>query len=280
MDNSVIFLSPPKDVEDYNQAILVSEEDETNQALRLLGHSIGIVALGKKIVLIEGKESSLDKQVYGSIIKGKFPNLVLVPTGGKEEIKSFSKIQDNVLNKSIWGVNFYLLTDHDSFPPFAEIDTTKIQNNNFQILKKYHLENYFLDENIWANIFAEMETEDSWLTDPKLIREELMNKAKELISYTISLTVSSLLRTNVGNVDLMPKNCHSKTKDEVEALIIQKSKEEILRVNTSLEEQEIKKSVKEIFDKINNSFVANSDEWKNLIPGRPILNRVFSLSSG
>lgn len=82
LDNSVVFLSPPKAEEDFNQGIKVTEEDETNQALRLLGHSIGIVALGKKIVLVEGKESSLDKQVYGSIIKDQFPELVLVPTGG------------------------------------------------------------------------------------------------------------------------------------------------------------------------------------------------------
>ncbi len=278
LDNSVIFLSPPKDDENFNQAIKVTEEDETNQALRLLGHSIGIVALGKKIVLIEGKESSLDKQVYGSIIKGKFPNLVLVPTGGKDEIQSFSKIQDNVLNKSIWGVTFYLLTDHDSFPPFAEIDKSKVQNNNFQILKKYHLENYFLDENIWAKIFSEMETEDSWLTDPKLIREELKNKAKDLISYTISLTVSSLLRGNVGNVDLMPKNCHSKSKDEIENLIIEKSNDEILRINKSLGEDNIKKNVQEMYDTINKSFEDTSDEWKNIIPGRPILNHFSSKS--
>lgn len=272
LDNSVIFLSPPKEIAGYNQAVMVSEEDETNQALRLLGHSIGIVALGKKIVLIEGKESSLDKQVYGSIIKGKFPNLVLVPTGGKDEIQSFSKIQDNVLNKSIWGVNFYLLTDHDSIPPFAIMNRANIETNNFQILKKYHLENYFLDENIWAKIFAEMETEDSWLTDPALIKEELKNKAKDLISYTISLTVSSLLRTKVGNVDLMPKNSHSKSKDEVEELILQKSQNEIARVNGSLDESVIKQSVQEIFDKINASLTDPNDEWKNIIPGRPILN--------
>ncbi|MEZ4945406.1 MAG: AAA family ATPase [Cyclobacteriaceae bacterium] len=276
LDNSVIFLSPPNDDVNFNQAIKVAEEDETNQALRLLGHSIGIVALGKKIVLIEGKESSLDKQVYGSIIKGRFPGLVLVPTGGKDEIQSFTKIQDNVLNKSIWGVNFFLLTDHDSFPPFAELNKMRGQTHNFRTLKKYHLENYFLDENIWAKIFSEMETDDSWLTDPKLIKEELMNKAKELVSYTISLTVSSLLRTNVGNVDVMPKNCHAKTKEEVESLIIEKAKGEVMRVNSSLNEEAIHNAVKEISETINDSFQDERDDWKNIIPGRPILNHFAS----
>jgi hypothetical protein len=53
LDSSVVFIAPPKDAE-TNQAILVREDDETHRALKLLGQSIGIVALGKKIVLVEG----------------------------------------------------------------------------------------------------------------------------------------------------------------------------------------------------------------------------------
>lgn len=274
LDNSVIFLSPPTDDLQFNQAIKVSEEDETNQALRLLGHSIGIVALGKKIVLIEGKESSLDKQVYGSIIKGMFPNLVLVPTGGKEDIQSFTKVQENVLNKSVWGVEFFMLTDHDSLPPFTELNLEKRNTEKFQILNKYHLENYFLDETIWAEIFSEMEPPDSWLVDPIKIKEELKNKANELMSYTISLTVSALLRSKIGNVDLMPKSCHSKSKEEIETMLLDKANAELTRVERDLASDSIKAKVQEIHNSIQLSLT--SDKWKSLIPGRPILNHFAS----
>lgn len=71
LDQSVIFIAPNKPGL-ANQAIPVKEDDQTNQALRLLGHSIGIVALGKKIVLIEGTQASLDKQLYGSLLKSKY----------------------------------------------------------------------------------------------------------------------------------------------------------------------------------------------------------------
>ena len=268
LDNSVIFLSPPKDDDEFNQAIMVSEEDETNQALRLLGHSIGIVALGKKIVLVEGKDSSLDKQVYGSIIKGMFPNLVLVPTGGKEDIQSFNKVQNSVLNKSIWGVDFYMLTDHDSLPPFVELNLEQRRTEKFQILEKYHLENYFLDSNIWAEIFKDMEPSDSWLVDPIKIDDELKKKAHDLVSYTISLTVSALLRSKVGNIDLMPKDCHSKSKEEIEIMLLEKASQESKRVENELIEVKVK--IKEINDRIQSSLKTN--EWKNLVPGKPILN--------
>ena len=57
LDRSVVFVSPPRDEpggEPSNQAILVSEDDNTHQALRLLGQSIGIVALGRRRPPLEG----------------------------------------------------------------------------------------------------------------------------------------------------------------------------------------------------------------------------------
>ena len=93
LDKSVVFVSPPRletaTQAPANQAIPVTEDDETNQALRLLGQSIGIIALGKKLVLIEGEHSSLDKDVYGSIVRDRYPDLVMVPSGGRHVLQSF-----------------------------------------------------------------------------------------------------------------------------------------------------------------------------------------------
>src|SRR2546426_2083697 len=75
LENSVVFITP-KTPEIENQAIVVHTEDATHHALKLLGQSIGIISLGKKLVLIEGEESSLDKQTYGTILKNRFPELV------------------------------------------------------------------------------------------------------------------------------------------------------------------------------------------------------------
>ena len=102
LEQSVVFVSPPRKAPDgspVNQAVPVAEDDETNQALRLLGQSVGIVALGKRIVLIEGTGSSLDKQVYGSILGNQYPGLVLVPTGGKDTIRSFAAVHEKVLSR-------------------------------------------------------------------------------------------------------------------------------------------------------------------------------------
>jgi hypothetical protein len=135
--------------------------------LHLIGQSIGVISLGKKIVLIEGTSSSLDKQTYGSLVGTDHPELVLVPSGGKESITSFVEAFETVLNKTVWGVDFFMLCDGDSL---ASVPGDKA-GDRLRILPRYHVENYFLNEHVLARVFEQLdEPEDSWLRDPTKIR--------------------------------------------------------------------------------------------------------------
>lgn len=80
LDQSVVFIGPERQ-DNGNQALPVAHDDDTNEALKLLGQSVGIIALGKRLVLIEGHSASLDKQIYGLLIGAQFPELALVPSG-------------------------------------------------------------------------------------------------------------------------------------------------------------------------------------------------------
>jgi hypothetical protein len=276
LDQSVIFIAPKKDRE-TNQAIEVKEDDETNQALRLLGHSIGIVALGKKIVLIEGQNSSLDKQTYGSLLKAKFPELVLVPTGGKQSVQAFGTSISNVLEKTLWGVEFFMLCDGDAAPRGlgqSEIETRS--KGRLRVLPRYHLENYFLNERVLAKAFSEMEPEDSWLRDPTRIRETLRELARPLLPYTVALQVSRRFRLEVGNIDIMPKNCHALTPDELQNLLMASVGGEKERVIKSLDEGEITTAVKIAHTELEDFIEKDDDRWKAKIPGKALLAQFAS----
>jgi ABC-type cobalamin/Fe3+-siderophores transport system ATPase subunit len=276
LDQSVIFIAPKK-ADGGNQAIVVKEDDQTNQALRLLGHSIGIVALGKKIVLIEGNSASLDKQLYGSILRSKFPSLVLVPSGGKQAITSFTSIMENVLEKSIWGVDFFMLCDRDAMPLTAEAAGIPAgSNGKLRTLSKYHLENYLLDEAILALVFEHLEPPDSWLRSPAAIRQELRKIAETLISYTVALLVTREFRLNVGNVDLMPKDCHGKTEEEITGLLTQSAEEERDRVAKNLDAGAISAATEAYFKELSTALAEDNPQWKDVIPGKPLLARFAS----
>jgi len=274
LDQSVVFVAPSK--EDAagtfeNQAIPVVESDETNQALRLLGQSIVIVALGKRIVLVEGSESSLDKQTYGSILGDRHPGLVLVPSGGKHVVESFDTVYEAVLNRTLWGVDFFMLCDGDSWPPSSDAADRAVTDGRLRRLRRYHIENYFLDEDVWSKAFAVLEPEDSWLRDPAQVREKLREIASGYVSYAVALAASSSLRRKVGNVDLMPKDIHGKSSSETQERFKAAAKDELARVSTVLDGDEVRAEVEALFAKLGSALEEDSDEWKILIPGKQVL---------
>jgi hypothetical protein len=275
LDRSVIFLSPPS-IDDQggaaNQAILVDEGDETNQALRLLGHSVGIIALGKRIVLIEGSQSSVDKQTYGSIIRNRWPGLVLVPSGGKHTLESFETLYTAVLSKSIWGVEFFMLCDGDTRPNPSDDERQAQEDGRLRVLPRYHLENYFLDEDTWSRAFELIEADGSWLRDPAQIKRAILEIAREQISYAAALRASHRLRLGVGNVDAMPRNCHGRSSDELVQLVIEKTSLERDRATAELATEQVERVVREEYDQITALLDNDDPEWRRIVPGKPVLS--------
>lgn len=271
LDNSVVFVAPFK-AEGVNQAIPVREDDETNVALKRLGQSIGIVALGKKLVLIEGTVSSLDKQTYGAILRERFPNLVLVPSGGRGVITSFEQLHEHILNKTIWGVEFFMLCDRDA-APVRDPNLQSTQSSRLKTLNRYHLENYFLDEKVLSEVFANVgESEDSWLRSPLEIRKVLREIARTQIAYAAALATSSYFRERVGNVSLMVKDCAGMGIDDLVGKLVTRVGEEQNRISSSLQVNEIEQYVRATAQKLQDSLDEDTDDWKALVPGRPLLN--------
>lgn len=274
LDQSVIFLSPPRSSSDgspANQAITVNSSDETHQALRLLGQSVGIVALGRRIVLVEGDESSLDKQTYGSILRHRYPGLVLVPSGGKHVLESFDTIFRAVLSRTIWGIEFMMLCDRDSRPIESDNAAEARAQGRLRVLPRYHLENYFLDEFVWSEAFAQMEPPDSWLRDPAQIRKALLKSAAHFVSYAAALSASHELRQLAGNIDVMPKACHDKSLDQLKDLIVNRVHSERSRVDEVLTPERVVEAVERAYMPIKAAVDSDSEEWKSLVPGKQVV---------
>lgn len=270
LDHSVVFLSPARST-NHNQAICVHEDDETNQALRLLGQSIGIVSLGKRIVLVEGNQASLDKQVYGSILRDRFPSLVLVPTGGKDIIRSFALVVDHVLDRTIWGVDFFMLCDRDAAADTEVIEVEARTQKRLRFLPRYHLENYFLDAEVLASCFEMLEPEESWLRDKTAIENRLKKLAEASLSYAAALIVSNAVRRECGNISVMPSGCTNLSEDQLVSLLTKSSATEQSRVQASLNSNAIEDLTRKTVTRLQASLADGS--WKVLFPGRPIFNQ-------
>jgi len=270
LDHSVIFVAPVSP-ERANQAVQLREEDETTRVLQLIGQSIGVVSLGKKIVLIEGTKGSVDKQTYGSIVGSQYPDLVLVPAGGKESIGSFVKAFETVLNKTVWGIEFFMLCDGDTAPALG---TTPGPNTRLRLLPRYHIENYFLNEHVLARVFESLEEPNgSWLRDPSRIRGTLLELARASLSYAAALNVAHKRRTAVGNVDLMPSSCHGKDAAELARLFEARRAAEATRVMNALDPKILDAEVRNEFRQLTELLDRDDDEWLRRVPGKAILKQ-------
>ena len=273
LEHTVLFITPPKDA-NYNQALRVRQDDETHHALQALGQSIGVISLGKKLILIEGNEASLDKQTYGSILKGRFPEFVLVPVGGKDTTRSFEDIKDSVLNKTIWGVEFFLLSDRDAVIGLGKDALSATISSRMKQLPRYHLENYFLEESVIAEAFASAEPPESWLRDPSKIRLKLREIARSVVGYAVALNVSSEIRRNVGNISIMPKNAaNAQNAGALMVAMLPRVQEELKRVAAGMNEEILGQLIQTEFDRLTNAIDQDTDLWKVDIPGRILLNK-------
>ncbi len=276
LNGSVVFLAPPArhpdSQEPVNQAQLIREEDETNQALRLLGHSIGIISLGKKIVLIEGTEASLDKQVYSWIVKDRHPDLVLVPSEGRELLQSFEVISEKVLSRTLWGVEFFMLCDGDTRPAdLTQGQTT--QASKLRVLSRYHLENYFLNELVWHRVAQATAASQPWMQSVEAIREKLRFIACEMASYAVALRITSETRRAGGNLSLMPGDCVGKSASELATLIGARAGAESERLARLLDTTRLAQEVRRDYDLVQQSLQDDTDDWKRLLPGRQIVHQ-------
>lgn len=267
LDESVIFLTPPKE-DRSNQAVKIEPTSDVAEALHQLGQSVGIVSLGKKIVLIEGSDSSLDKKTYGQIVKDKFPELVLLPSGGKENLSSFKTITSEVLDKSLWGIRFFMLADRD-----AATETQPNATDNFRILTRYHLENYFLDAEILCQCFVDREDEDSWLLSVEKIDDHLRKIARDALGYSVSLVVSKKIREAAGNVSIMPKGSHEMDVSTLVNAFSKKATDERQRIANELDENSVRQLVKDTYQKFETLLASPSNAWKNEFPGKAIFSR-------
>jgi len=268
LEDTVIFLTKSKE-DGSNQATILKPDGETTEALSALGQSVGVVALGKKLVLIEGREASLDAKLYSSIVQARYPELVLVPSDGRADLENFDRLNEKILNRTLWGVQFFMLADRD-----CDVATNG-QSSRFRILPRYHVENYFLDQSILAYCFELLEPADSWLRDPAQINARLQAIAENRKGYAAALIAAAKVRRDAGNVSVKPGGIHSMSKEEMAEAARQKAAAEKARLDSVLDPNTVADCFSQAYDEIEHQ-LSDDQRWKANIPGKQVFAQFCS----
>jgi HPt (histidine-containing phosphotransfer) domain-containing protein len=96
------------------------------------------------------------------------------------------------------------------------------------------------------------------------------------VSYAAALAVAHEIRQQVGNIDVMAKGCHGKTLVETQDLVAAKASQEAARFENALEADYVRNVVRESFEAIERAIEEDSEEWKAIVPGKPLLHAFAS----
>lgn len=167
-----------------NQAHRLSELNHSHSELvQLIGQNLGLFAVGKKLIFIEGENSSIDRLTYHAIVQKVIPDAKVIPVGSVANIITLNTIEEQIRN-SIFGIDIFMIRDRDGLDAnqISEIE----KSGHIRCLKRRHIENYFLDSEI---LFKVAEKLYATATNPKLTKELIESEIKEIAKNSLNFNL-------------------------------------------------------------------------------------------
>jgi len=167
-----------------NQAHKLSELNHTHkEVVQLIGENLGLFAVGKKLIFVEGEEASIDRLTYHKIGQKYLPEAKFVPVGSVENLLTLNAFEEQIRN-SIFGIDLFMIRDRDGL---SDVQITEIEaSGKIKCLKKRHIENYFLDSEILFKV-----AEKFYITTeyPEITQDFINQKLKEIATNQIKLNL-------------------------------------------------------------------------------------------
>ena len=177
-----------------NQAHRLSQLNQSHDELvRLMANNLGLFAAGKKLIFIEGEDSSLDKLTYHRIAQEAFPEARVVPAGSVSNISSLNLLAQQIRN-AIYGIDFYMIRDRDGL---SDSDVLEIESSTrVRCLKRRHLENYFLDPDVLFGVARRFCISHQNVASVDVIRSKIQEIAAGRLGYTLMQNARDYLARN------------------------------------------------------------------------------------
>ncbi len=251
-----------------NQAHKLSDLATAHSAIaRAAGANLGLFAVGKRLVFVEGKDASVDRLVYHKVAQSAFPDAYMMPIGSVENIVALRTVVDE-LTSAIFGIDFFLIRDRDGLS--EEIINALEKNGRFRCLPRRHIENYLLDPEVLggvANAFYLPQEQ----RDVSRIQEFL----RGIASSTIMTSVLWNVREHIQVLGKVPqpsvRNVDEMSRDELAEKISDQITSGLREVSQGLDPSEIHKLVIKEHGKLEAAI--STGTWVEVLPGKLIFNR-------
>lgn len=256
-----------------NQAHKLSELGRTHShVVQLIGQNLGLFAVGKKLVFVEGENSSVDRLTYHAIAQKFLSDAKVIPVGSVANLSVLNSLEEQIRN-SIFGVEIFMIRDRDGLTD-AQVSGLE-KGGKIRCLKRRHVENYFLDAEVLFEVaqLLYLTTSNSSLSAADIERR-ISEIAASTLTYNLVQNTKVHLSTNhflkIPNIKgLESKNCEAIKEELVEGvkqsvgLIVNSLNEEAFRAWMDAEEKRI-------------ADLLTDGKWKNEFHGKIIFSKLCS----
>tara|TARA_R110002124_G_scaffold286958_3_gene469431 strand:+ start:917 stop:1828 length:912 start_codon:yes stop_codon:yes gene_type:complete len=254
-----------------NQAHRLSDLNHSHHELvQLIGENLGLFAVGKKIVFVEGESSSIDRLTYHKIAQSVNTELKVSPVGSVANIGALKAVEEQLRN-SVFGVDMYMLRDRDGLRQ-DQIDELEA-GQKLICLKRRHIENYFLNEEILHKVANHLYLHKNGNNiSVEHIKAEMKRIATDTIGFNLYKNFKEHIAANYSIKVPKINSIDQKTLAEVKTLISDGLESNLTSLATELEKTKTLEWLET--EKLRLEYLLNSDAWKAEFQGKIIFSKL------
>lgn len=250
LDTGVHFVRPKVRVPTGNQVVRIDENNiDAFQSIPNIRETIGMVSVGKKLLFVEGNNTSIDRNVFATIAKDAKIDVAIIPSDSCTNINNMA-LMCETLEKGLFGVELFMVRDRDSLAPDQIATFGAKSKGRLIFLPFYHIENAFLLPKAIAVVAKKILISGAPTADQ--IEAKMIEYARQQLNHTISLYVKNEIYFQAGNFDVSPSISidQSTTSAALAAAMYDKKNKLLATYNQNFSESEIE---------------ARLNKWKTLL---------------
>jgi ABC-type lipoprotein export system ATPase subunit len=281
--DKVIFVSRnPLTSESF--VIPATDESEADMALReFIGYS-GYIGIAKNMVFLEGLDSSSDRKMFSNLVK-ESPGLIkFIPSKSTGYLSSINTAILSILGNKLGWMNYYLIRDHDYLTTDMIEKYKNDTSGKMYVLKRYHIENYLLDDDIIAKVQTEIFGKP---VSSSKVKEKLHSIAQKISAEILRDMIQFRLNVIYGPKDFslgkfmesqsiidQSGTPMSENISQFEQFIVTKTQEINKNLANEVTPENLSKLISHIVSEIQKALSDDGDNgWRTLFPGRRILEK-------
>lgn len=274
--------------EDRQQCICkpATEGGSETEILRdLFGYS-GYVGISKKVVFTEGKAASADRKTFSQVLPNLSEQIRIIPVGGHQNLYRINRAVLSLLESDFAKCQFFLIRDRDYSSEAALEKYRKLALGRLFVLSRYHIENYLLDDELIASVLDRVYQRH---LEPSAVRDECRRIAigtsggflRSMVEHRFGELFQAedcSVGNHSNNLAIMngSGDLSSDVIDPLRTALIENATQVGNNAKGRIETGNLEAIFQECLGELKSALHPDSETWKILLPGRPILQKLSS----